>query len=166
LNVETRRKLGVLPQPFRFFEAIHRNLFIPGRGFLLVAEVEEQMVAGVLYLVFQDTLTYKFNASSAAHLNLYPNYLLVWKGMEIALEKDCKYFDFGRSEPENAGLRLFKSQWASAESVLPYYYFPAVTGASGVSADSLKRKAMALFTRFVPEPILKLAGSVLYRHMA
>jgi hypothetical protein len=86
--------------------------------------------------------------------------------MEMAGEKGYKYFDFGRSEPESEGLREFKSQWATVESALPYYYFPAVTGASALTASSLKRKAMVLFTRSVPEPVLRLAGSVLYRHMA
>jgi CelD/BcsL family acetyltransferase involved in cellulose biosynthesis len=166
LNVETRKKLGVLPQPFRFFEAIHRNLLITGRGFLLAAEAEGEMVAGVLYLVFRDTFTYKFNASSTEYLHLRPNHLLILKGMEMAGEKGYKYFDFGRSEPESEGLREFKSQWATVESALPYYYFPAVTGASALTASSLKRKAMVLFTRSVPEPVLRLAGSVLYRHMA
>jgi lipid II:glycine glycyltransferase (peptidoglycan interpeptide bridge formation enzyme) len=165
LNVETRRKLGVLPQPFRFFEAIHRNLFIPGHGFLLVAKAEGEIVAGVLYLMFRDTLTYKFNASSPTHLHLRPNHLLILKGMEMASQKGCKCFDFGRSEPESEGLREFKSQWATVESPLPYYYFPVVTGASAVTAGSLKRTAMALFTRAAPEPILRFAGSVLYRHM-
>jgi lipid II:glycine glycyltransferase (peptidoglycan interpeptide bridge formation enzyme) len=117
-------------------------------------------------LTFQDTFTYKFNASSTAHLHLRPNNLLVLKGMEMAREKGYKYFDFGRSEPESEGLREFKSQWATVESVLPYYYFPAVTGTSALTADSVPRRVMAFFTRAAPEPVLRFAGSVLYRHMA
>jgi len=166
LNVKTRRKLGVLPQPLRFFQAIHRYLFASGLGYLLVAEVEGKVVAGVLYLLFRDTCTYKFNASSPFHLYLRPNHLLIFKGMELAIQKGYKHFNFGRSEIENKGLREFKSQWASVESALPYYYFPALTGVGALSTGSLKRKAMSLFTRCVPEPVLKMAGSVLYHHMA
>lgn len=166
LNVETRRKLGTLPQPFRFFQAVYHHLMATGNGFLLAADAEGKMVAGVLYLLFRDTCTYKFNASSTAYLHLRPNHLLILKGMEIASERGLKYFDFGRSEPENEGLRRFKDQWAAAEYILPYYYFPSVTGTSSVTAGSLKRKAMSLFTRSVPEPVLRAVSSALYRHMA
>ena len=62
--------------------------------------------------------------------------------MKMAYEKGHKYFDFSRSEPENKGLRLFKNQWATAG-----------TGASTLTAGSLKRKVMALFTRSVLEPV-------------
>jgi hypothetical protein len=61
--------------------------------------------------------------------------------MKIAYEKGHKYYDFDQSEPENKGLRLFKNQWATTE-----------TGAGTLTAGSLKRKVMALFTRLVPEP--------------
>ena len=67
----------------------------------------------------------------------------------MAYEKGHKYFDFGRSEPENKGLRLFKNQWATVK-----------TGASTLTAGSLKRKVNALFTRSVPEPIRRTSGKV------
>ncbi len=166
LNLETRRKLGILPQPWRFFQAIHRHLLTPGHGFLLIAETGKEMVAGVLYLQFQDTFTYKFNASSAAHLHLRPNHLLILKGMEMARRMGYRYFDFGRSDLESEGLREFKSQWGAEEHVLPYYYFPAIGGTSAETAGSLKHKVMALYTRHVPTPLLRITSAMLYRHLA
>lgn len=62
--------------------------------------------------------------------------------MKMAYEKGHKYYDFGRSEPENKGLRLLKNQWTTVE-----------TGISTLTAGSLKRKVMALFTRSVLEPV-------------
>jgi D-aspartate ligase len=69
--------------------------------------------------------------------------------MKMVYEKGHEYYDFGRSEPENKGLRLFKNQWATAE-----------TGASTLTAGSLKRKVTALFTRAVPEPVRRTSGKV------
>ena len=60
----------------------------------------------------------------------------------MAYEKGSRSFDFGVSEPKNKGLRTLKYQWTNTE-----------TGASNLTAGSLKRKVMALFTRSVPEPI-------------
>ncbi len=165
LNVLTRKKHGVLPQPFRFFQAIQRHILAPGRGILLLAENSGKTIAGVLYLLFRDTVTYKFNASDEAYLKLRPNHLLIWTAMEWACQKGYKVFDFGRCDLENAGLREFKRQWAAQEFPLPYYYYPQIRRVWALRGKGLATRAIETGVRFMPSFILRLAGSALYWHL-
>ena len=50
LMVHTRRKHGLLPQPWRFFTNIHKHLIAPGHGYLLLADYNGQTIAGDLLL--------------------------------------------------------------------------------------------------------------------
>ena len=85
----------------------------PWHGTVDACRVGRRDRGGVLYLMFRDTLTYKFNASDTARLDLRPNHLLMLRGLEMGCEEGYRYFDFGRSEMESIGLRAFKSQWGS-----------------------------------------------------
>lgn len=166
LNVLTRKKHGVLPQPFRFFQAIQRHILAPGRGTLLLAENRGKIIAGVLYLLFRDTVTYKFNASDEACLRLRPNHLLIWTAMEWACQKGYKVFDFGRCDLANEGLREFKRQWAARELPLPYYCYPQIPSVRALGGRGLARRVIETGVRFMPSFILRLAGSALYGHLA
>jgi len=86
-----------------YYETAHR-LFVPaGRGNLLLAEVDGQLVAGLVVLapVREDpsTLTcsgtacYMYGASSDEYRNLMPTYLLQWKAMLWAREQGCRDYD-------------------------------------------------------------------------
>lgn len=165
LVVATRKKQGLPPQPYSFFRAIHRHLIEPGHAFLAVAEHEGRIIAGSLFLRFRDTITYKFNASDRSYLQLMPNHLLIWHALQKACSEGYGYLDFGRCAVDNAGLRVFKSQWGTQEGDLCYYYYPAVRGIGAISGSSLKYRAMATVTQRMPDTVLRLAGAAMYRHL-
>ena len=77
-----KHKYRLLAQPYEFFRNIWRNLLQPGKGFLLLARVDRQIVGGVLFLEWKDGLYYKFNASLPGHLASRPNDLLLWEGIK------------------------------------------------------------------------------------
>jgi CelD/BcsL family acetyltransferase involved in cellulose biosynthesis len=166
LNVATRKKLGVLPQPRAFFEAIYDHMISKNMGFLVMAEWETQAIAGALFITYKDNIHYKSNASNEKYLDKRPNNLLIWEAIRYACANGYNNFDFGRCSPEEEGLRTFKARWGANEIDLPYYYYPEVGGFSTVAESSKKYRAMQLFSHVAPEFIFRATGSLLYKHLA
>lgn len=163
LMVLTRRKHGLLPQPWRFFQNIHAQFMKPGDGRLLLAEHGGKVIAGDLLLRRGDQLVYKFNASDQRYLAVRPNNLLLWQAMVTGRESGCRTLDLGRCEDDNEGLRRFKLLWGSREQRLPYFHYPAEAGGGSLLSSRRARAALALFVRFSPGVLLQAAGAALYR---
>jgi hypothetical protein len=166
LNVATRKKLGVLPQPFSLFKSLHRHVISQDLGFIILAEWEGKVIAGVLFLTYQDTIYYKFNASDENHLQKRPNHLAIWEALRYACADGYKHCDFGRCSPEEEGLRIFKSRWGAEEVSSPYYYYPKVKGFTTIPESSLRYRAMKLFSHVAPQFVFRATGSILYKHIA
>ncbi len=76
-----------------YYETAHR-LFVPaGRGCLLLAEYDGQLLAGLVAFALGDTACYMYGASSDEHRNLMPTYLLQWEAMLWAREQGCRTYD-------------------------------------------------------------------------
>jgi predicted N-acyltransferase len=165
LHVVTRKKLGVLPQPYAFFKALYRNVISQNMGFTGLAESEGRIIAGVVYLNYKDTIYYKFNASDECQLKKRPNHLVTWEAIKYACANHLNYFDFGRCSLEEQGLRDFKNRWGTREINLPYYYYPRIQGITSVSENSAWYRAMRLFSHIAPASACELAGSLLYKHL-
>lgn len=165
LNVMTRKKLGVLPQPYIFFRSIFRHVVALNLGFIMLAEWEEKIIASVFFLNYKDTIYYKFNASDINYLRKRPNHLLIWEAIKYGCSNGYNHFDFGRCNPEEEGLRTFKRRWTAKEVDLPYYYYPTIRGVTTYTEKSFKYKIMKLITHVMPSFAFTATGSVLYRHL-
>jgi hypothetical protein len=165
LTSEMRRRIHLLPWPYRFFKSIHRHLIEPGYAFLLVAEVDKQIVSGGIFFEFKDKIINKINASDARYIQLRTNYLLMWNAIEMAYRNSCRYFDFGITNPENTGLIKYKSHWNSRQSVLPYYYYPNVWAVASQPKTSLLFKTYTAINKVLPDFALKAAAEILYKRL-
>lgn len=165
LTSEMRRRIHLLPWPYRFFKSIYQHLIEPGYGFVLLAEVEKQIVSGGIFFEFGDRVINKINASDARYIQLRTNYLLMWKAIELAYERSYRYFDFGITNPENTGLIKYKNHWNSQQSVLPYYYFPNVQAVNSKPETSLIFKTYTAINKVLPEFALKAAAELLYKRL-
>ena len=166
LNLATRKKLGVLPQPLAFFRALNHHIFKNNLGFIFLAEWEGKTIAGVLFLIYKDTIYYKFNASDENYLRKRPNHLLIWEAIRYACANGYHYFDFGRCSEEEESLRAFKSLWGAKEINLPYYYYPKVRGFATTPENSMIYRSMRLFSHVMPKSAFRIAGSLIYKHLA
>ena len=167
LNALTRKKHGLIPQPWSFFRNIQRHHMEQGSGWLLLADHNGETIAGDLLLSCRDKLVYKFNASDPRYLSLRPNNLLLYSAIEFGVERGFNEFDLGRCEEDNEGLRRFKLLWGSEELPLNYYHYPGTsTGPSGITSNRVARRLLPVFVRFAPVWALSLAGSLLYRKFA
>ena len=161
LLVLTRRRHQLPPQPLQWF----RNLVACFGSALKVrvATLDGRAVAAIVTLCHGDTTVYKYGASDAAFHPFGGMQLLFWRAIQDARRNGHRLFDFGRSDIQNDGLKVFKDRWGTARSALTYWRYPAAQS----STSSLRRYAMAGAKQvldYVPNGCRAAAGRLLYRH--
>lgn len=165
LHSLTRRRQGVPPQPWRFFENLARHLVARGRGMVVTARYENRPVAAAVFLHFGDHAIYKFGASDLSAQQLRPNNLVMWEAIRYFVVRECRTFDFGRTSLANEGLRRFKRSFGAQESRLAYRRYHLATDRFVVGHDRADTALNRVF-RLLPLPALRLAGRLLYPHLA
>ena len=75
-----------------YFAAMLKNLSEEAR--LYMAYHEGRAIAGSLAIGFGDKVWYLYGASGNEKRDLMPNYLLQWKMIEWAIERDARLYDF------------------------------------------------------------------------
>ena len=159
----TRRRHGLPPQPISWFRNL-RDCF--GESLTIrIASKNSRPVASILTLRHKNTAVYKYGCSDSAHHNLGAMPMLFWKTIEEEKGRGVQEFDLGRSDPENAGLAVFKEHLGAVRSELTY--FRIGTHDSGTSAGDLAVRMMTARTILarMPRGLAEVAGTILYRHM-
>ena len=165
LQLLTRRRHGLPVQPLRFFRLLHERILAPGHGTLLIAEYDGAPIAVALTLHHNRTTVGKYAASDPSHWRLRPNHLLCWESIEGAHARGSAFFDFGRSELGNEGLRRYKGAWGGEE--LPLVYTELGDG-GWVEPRGTGRaiRATGAILRTAPPWVCRAAGTALYRFAA
>lgn len=91
---ETTERDRFLVRAYSYFEDLYDTLVPAGLGELFIAEYEGQVVAGTLAFVIGDKAWYIYGASSNAHRNVMPNYLIQWEMIRWAKSLGCTLYDF------------------------------------------------------------------------
>lgn len=164
MHCGTRKKHGVPPQPFSFFQQIFDNVLHPGHGQIMLARHQGKAVAAAIYLHFNDMAMYKYGASDSRYLHIRPNDLLMWEAIKWYCSKGYAEFCFGRTEPENEGLRQFKGGWGAVEDTIRYYKYDFKQHAYVTEKNRMSGRYNTLFN-MIPIPLLRAAGALLYKHM-
>jgi CelD/BcsL family acetyltransferase involved in cellulose biosynthesis len=164
-----KSKYRLLAQPLAFFEEIARRFKAAGKWHALGAWLDDRLIAGTIYLSWADTLYYKFNASSLDALEVRPNSLLTWEGIELANTLGCRQLDLGPSDDDQPGLIRFKRQFGAQERELRFLRL-APDGWDDQPALAQKRllgDVTRMLTRSdVPDEVSAEAGALLYRYFA
>ncbi len=163
LNCLTRKMHGLPPQPWRFFRKIHEHVVSGDHGQVMLASYKDRTIAGAVFFHFGGKALFKYGASDRRYQHLRANNLLMWEGIRGYLDRGFKTFCFGRTEREDSGLRQFKNGWGASEEIIGYYRYDLgedrfLKGSAPVSALFGN-----VFNR-MPLPLLRVVGSVLYRH--
>lgn len=168
LHCLTRKRHGMPPQPYRFFNLFQKYLVQKGLGFIVLAEAGGRTAAGAVFLQFGREAIYKFGASNPSFQHLRTNNLVMWEGIRRCRSMGATEFSFGRTEIDNVGLLQFKSGWGAVQETLRYYKAnPKGLPAADVTEkrDSLMNgKANRMMSR-LPVPALRLIGRAAYRHL-
>jgi hypothetical protein len=164
LNVLTRREHGLPPQPFHFFRNVYDQIITKGLGFISVASIRNRTIAANVYFHFGNEVIYKYGASDNAFQHLRANNLVMWETIKWSTDYGFKKLNFGRTEPENLGLRQFKTGWGSTEYFIRYYKYDLQHDAFVDDSFGINPTYKKIFSK-IPIPILNLLGRILYRHM-
>lgn len=165
LKVRTRKKHGSPTPSLRFFKKIMHEFEPKGLVKLWVAEYDEKVISALMFFSFKDIVIPAYIASDDTYNSYMPNNLLYWRAIEWGCTNGYRYFDFGRTEPNNEGLLKFKSKWGTDNYKIPYYYYPEKPNLIATSRGSLKVNLITGFWKRMPIPILKIFGPYLLRHI-
>ena len=162
---QTRRRHGVPPQPFPFFAHISSEVLAQKKGWVVIARQGKIPVAGAVFFHHGRTAIYKFGASDEAYQHLRANNLVMWRAIQHYAREGYASLDFGRTSLDNAGLRKFKLGWGTQEERIDYYRYERARAGFITVRDEASGWHNRLF-RALPLPLSRLAGSLLYRHIA
>ncbi len=163
LQVQSRRRLGLPPQPWRFFN-LAREIFAPQENFeVWIAREGGVDVAGAVFVRDRDVIYYKWGARRPQHRSC-ANHLLFWNAIEEFSHR-AHILDLGRADIRNQGLSRFKAELGAAATMLPLCFYPRAP--AQVSAEVLTGVPAILsrIWRRMPLWATKMAGCVLYRFM-
>lgn len=111
---ETTERDNFLVRSYAYFERLWTVLVPKGYLKLFMADFEGMPIAGTLAFIYGDKAWYIYGASSNAHRNVMPNYLIQWEMIRWAKAQGCTLYDFrgvsGDLSPDNPlyGLYRFK----------------------------------------------------------
>jgi hypothetical protein len=162
---KTRSRHGLPPQPWRFFANIHRHILAPGGGVVVIARLRQTPVAAAVFFHRGTQVLYKFSASDEAYQHVRGNNLVIWRAIEHYARQQYSSLDFGRTSLTNDGLRRFKLSWHTEERPIHYFRYHVRTGAILPTPD---RATAGLHTRVfqsLPQPLPRLIGAALYKHL-
>jgi len=164
LNSLTRKKHGLPPQPCSYFQKVYDHIISKGLGFVALAFHHGRSIAGSICFHFGDTGIFKYGASDMKFQDLRPNNRVVWDPIRWFCKNGFKSLSFGRTEPMNEGLKQFKSGWGADEHILSYFKYNLRKMEFASSQPKINDLSAKIF-HMLPMPVLKLAGSILYRHV-
>lgn len=163
LNSLTRRQHGLPPQPAVFFDRFYSNVIEQGMGSVYLAHYRGACIAGAVYVRFGNGVIYKYGASDFAFQHLRGNNLVMWEAIQDYCREGASDFSFGRTEPENDGLRQFKNGWGGEEDIIRYYRFNVQCNRFEEDTGNHVPGYTKIFSR-LPLPLLETIGKYLYRH--
>lgn len=113
-------QLGTPVYPRKWFQALLDEYGTDAE--IMIVKHNEMTISGVLTLYHNDTVLPYYAGSLLEYRSLAPNDYQYWKVMHRAVDRGCRYFDFGRSK-KNSGHYSFKKHWGFEPKPLHYQFF-------------------------------------------
>ena len=165
LLVKTRKRHGLPPQPFSFFENIYRHILRQNMGVVVLAHKAHTPLSAAVFLKRGDQAIYKYGASDERFQQWRGNNLVMWEAIKWCGRQGLRRLHLGRTSLGNAGLRKFKLGWGAEEGRIAYFKFDVRRGRFVVERDETEGWHNRAF-RSAPALVSRLAGRLLYRHWA
>jgi peptidoglycan pentaglycine glycine transferase (the first glycine) len=77
-----------------YFYHLWETLYPKGMCAVFTAHYQNQPLAAIFQIIFGDTMTYLYGASSNEHRNLMPNHLIHWHAIQWAKSRNILKYDF------------------------------------------------------------------------
>jgi Acetyltransferase (GNAT) domain len=164
LQLVTRRRQGVPPQPFNLFSSVHDKFSRGGDIEIWLVTFQGRDQAGLVLLRAGDQLCYKW-AARIEDGHPGANHLLVARMIEAHAGKAAA-IDFGRCDTRNTGLVRSKADLGCIARPLPYAFFPKAPRHISSEVLSGPAKVLSSIWKRLPLPVTRVLGEILYRSMA
>ena len=138
----------------------------PDHAKIVVVYKDAQPLACSLVVAFRDILENPWASALREYSALSPNMLLYWTMLEYACTQGFKYFDFGRSTPDE-GTYKFKQQWGAKPTPLHWQYM-SLNGrpAAGDNMDKSRFEKAIQYWQKLPVPVTKILGPMIRKHIS
>ncbi|MCM8781691.1 MAG: GNAT family N-acetyltransferase [Candidatus Omnitrophica bacterium] len=165
LQVITRKRHGLPPQPFKFFTSIYKEILSRDLGIIASVYYKEKMIAASIFFNFNRKALFKYGASDHRYHQLRPNNLIMWEAINWHKSLECFTLNLGRSSPDDSGLLAYKRLWGVKESILYYYRFSFAKN-NYVRSPADKIVPVTALLAFLPKSLLVFLGKYFYRHFS
>lgn len=167
LYFNTRKKLKLPPQPYRFIKNIWEEFSPSGHFHVILANYKDKPIAALALFKFKNRISTEFAGWDTKFGEFKPNHYLYWEAIKMGCEENHEIFDFGRTSTKNQGLRNFKKRWGTVEVFLPQFYYPSEIHRYIVDdQQSMSRKVIQkLLHERTPDFVAKIIGDFCYRHL-
>lgn len=164
LNCVTRKRNGLPPQPYGFFKKIFDHIISQNLGLVILASFQQKNIAGAIFFHFGKKAMFKYGASDLAYQHLRANNLVIWEAIKWHAQCGFENFCFGRTDPENRGLRQFKNGWGATEQLIHYYKYDLRKNAFVRNHPKVKAWQSKIFHQ-LPVGLLRAIGAACYKHI-
>ncbi len=89
----TAERDGFLIRPRAYYLDVWTRYLQKNAAALLLADLNGELIAGVMLFFFGETAWYMYGASDNNFRNVMPNHLLQWRAMQTARERGCATYD-------------------------------------------------------------------------
>ncbi len=165
LLCRTRKRHGLPPQPWSFFQRIQDEIIARDEGVIVTARRAQRVIAGAVYFHGAGKVIYKYGAADERWQQFRGANLVMWEAIKWYRATGAKNLHFGRTSKWNEGLRRFKLGWGTREELIEYFRFAPGENRFLVGGDEAQGWHNRVF-RGLPIPVLRIIGKLLYRHSA
>jgi Acetyltransferase (GNAT) domain len=165
LHCKTRRKHGLPPQPFTFFQNIFEHILSQNLGMIAIASCQRRPIAASVYFQLGARAIYKYGASDEAFQHLRGANVVMWEAIKWHARHGAKTLHLGRTSIGNEGLRRFKLGWGAGEQKIEYVKYDLRKSCFVMETDEVTGWYNRVFN-VLPMGLSRLIGAVLYRHCA
>ena len=136
---------------------------------IVLIHKENEPFAASIMVGFKDVMINPWASAFHRHSKLSPNMLLYYSMLAYACDHGYRYFDFGRSTPEEGSYR-FKTQWGATPQSMYWYTLwlqepKNLEPDNRFTAENKKRDLAALVWSRLPVSISKILGPMIRKHI-
>ena len=138
MYAQTAARDGFIIREMDYYLGVWRRFVLAGLAEALIAEVDDQPVAGLILFHFGKRAWYLYGMSTTLHREKMPNYLLQWEAMRRARSLGCDEYDlwgapdvFDASDSmygvfrfkDGLGATVIRTMGAWDYTIKPFHYF-------------------------------------------
>lgn len=132
---------------------------------LMVIKYEDTVISGVLSLYCNDTILPYYAGSLIEYREYAPNDFQYWELMQRAVERGCRYFDFGRSK-KDSGHYSFKKHWGFEPKPLHYqFYLHKLSSLPEINPRNPKYRRKIEAWKRLPHGLTKILGPQIVKYI-